>query len=125
MQGMQILRQGLQPNEDSAGAGAGLGSIKIVNLLRVRDNQQVMLEVKVAEINRTLAEKLGFDFTRAANKAGSAWTQIMAGVAGGGAFNLLMGKNLGATVNPNLNRITDFSASEGTAILMDAEKKII
>ena len=123
MQGMQILRQGLQPNEDSAGAGAGLGSIKIVNLLRVRDNQQVMLEVKVAEINRTMAEKLGFDFTRAANKAGSAWTQIMAGVAGGGAFNLLMGKNLGATVNPNLNRITDFSASEGTAILMDAEKK--
>ncbi len=123
MQGMQILRQGLQPNEDSAGAGAGLGSIKIVNLLRVRDNQQVMLEVKVAEINRTLAEKLGFDFTRAANKAGSAWTQIMAGVAGGGAFNLLMGKNLGATVNPNLNRITDFTANEGTAILMDAEKK--
>ena len=129
MQGMQILRQGLQPNEDSAGAGAGLGSIKIVNLLRVRDNQQVMLEVKVAEINRTLAEKLGFDFSRAANKAGSAWTQVMAGVAGGGAFNLLMGKSIStSSLHPSLSGRTglpvgDLYASESTAILMDAEKK--
>lgn len=124
MQGMQILRQGLQPNEDSAGAGAGLGSIKIVNLLRVRDNQQVMLEVKVAEINRTLAEKLGFDFSRAANKAGSAWTQIMAGVAGGGAFNLLMGKTLSSSRDrQTLLPVGDLYASESTAILMDAEKK--
>lgn len=122
MQGMQVLRQGLQSDEESAGAGAGLGSIKIVNLLRVRDNQQVMLEVKVAEVNRTIAEKLGFDFARAARKSGSAWTQIMAGVLGGGAFNFLTGKNLEADVvlgTPRINGAMD----EGTAFLMDAEKR--
>lgn len=123
MQGMQVMRQGLQADEDSAGAGSGLGSIKVVNLLRVRDNQQVMLEVKVAEVNRTIAEKLGFDFARAARKTGSAWTQVMAGVIGGGAANLLLGKNLGADVNLGLPRVTGASMDEGTAFLMDAEKK--
>ncbi|WP_430229527.1 type II and III secretion system protein family protein [Nitrosomonas communis] len=123
MQGMQILRQGMQNDEDSAGAGAGLGSIKIVNLLRVSDNQQVMLEVKVAEVNRTIAEKLGFDFARAARKAGSAWTQVMAGVIGGGAANLLTAKNLNANVDLGLPRITNATFEEATAFLVDAEKK--
>jgi len=35
---------------------------KIVNLLRVADPQQVMLEVKVAEISRTLLDKIGAEF---------------------------------------------------------------
>jgi pilus assembly protein CpaC len=122
-QGAQALRQGLQSDEDSPGAGAGLGSTRIVNLLRVRDNQQVMLEVKVAEVNRTIAEKLGFDFARAARKTGSAWTQIMAGVIGGGAANLLFGKNLSADVNLGLDRVNSASMDEGTAFLMDAEKR--
>lgn len=123
MQGMQVLRQGLQTDENSAGAGAGLGSIKIVNLLRVRDNQQVMLEVKVAEVNRTIAEKLGFDFARAARKAGSAWTQVMAGVIGGGAANLLTAKGLNANVDLGLPRVSNATFDEATAFLVDAEKK--
>ena len=40
----------------------GFGPKKIVNLLVVNDPQQVMLEVKVAEISRTLLDKLGADF---------------------------------------------------------------
>ncbi|MGG7054678.1 type II and III secretion system protein family protein [Nitrosomonas sp. ANs5] len=122
-QGLQALRQGLQTDEDSPGAGAGLGSIRIVNLLRVRDNQQVMLEVKVAEVNRTIAEKLGFDFARAARKTGSAWTQVMAGVIGGGPANLLFGKNLSADVNLGLDRVNNAVMDKGTAFLMDAEKR--
>ena len=98
-QGMQVLRQGMQANEDSPGAGAGLGSFKVINLLQVRDNQQVMLEVKVAKVNRTEAEKLGFDFAGAMSKTGSAWTQLMTGVIGGGAANILVGKNLSADVD--------------------------
>ncbi|SFI27428.1 type II and III secretion system protein family protein [Nitrosomonas sp. Nm34] len=123
MLGMQVLREGLQTDENSAGAGAGLGSIKIVNLLRVRDNQQVMLEVKVAEVNRTIAEKLGFDFARAARKAGSAWTQVMAGVIGGGAANLLTAKGLNANVDLGLPRVSNATFEEATAFLVDAEKK--
>jgi pilus assembly protein CpaC len=122
-QGMQVLRQGMQSDEESPGAGAGLGSVKVINLLQVRDNQQVMLEVKVAELNRTEAEKLGFDFAGATRKTGSAWTQIMAGLAGGGAANFLIGKNLTAEVESSLPRITNFQATEGAAFLVDAEKK--
>lgn len=122
-QGMQVLRQGMQSDEESPGAGAGLGSFKVINLLQVRDNQQVMLEVKVAELNRTEAEKLGFDFAGAARKTGSAWTQIMAGLVGGGAANFLIGKNLVAEVESSLPRITNFQATEGAAFLVDAEKK--
>jgi pilus assembly protein CpaC len=40
----------------------GFAPKKIVNLLRVKDPQQVMLEVKVAEISRTLLDKLGAEF---------------------------------------------------------------
>lgn len=122
-QGMQVLRQGTQADEDSAGAGSGLGSFKVINLLQVRDNQQVMLEVKVAELNRTEAEKLGFDFAGAARKTGSAWTQIMAGLAGGGAANFLVGKNLTAEIESSLPRISNFQADEGAAFLVDAERK--
>jgi pilus assembly protein CpaC len=111
-QGMQVLRQGIQARDDSPGAGGGLGSFKVINLLQVRDNQQVMLEVKVAEVNRTEAEKLGFEFQKALGKAGSAWTQIMASVIGGGALNFMVG-DVGS-------QYTKFG--EGN-FLIDAEKK--
>lgn len=122
-QGMQILRQGMQNDEDSQGAGAGLGSFKVINLLQVRDNQQVMLEVKVAEVNRTEAEKLGFDFAGAINKTGSAWTGLMTGVIGGGAANILLGKNLSADVDLGLPRVSNASFDEYGAFLIDAEKR--
>jgi pilus assembly protein CpaC len=123
-QGMQVLRQGLQADEDSPGAGAGLGSPKVINLLQVSDNQQVMLEVKVAEVNRTEAERLGFDFAGAAQKTGSAWTALMAGVVGGGAGNFLFGKNLqSAELEAGLPRIPNFVAEDSAAFLIDAEKK--
>lgn len=116
MQAMQSLRQGSQHDEKSKGAGSGLGNFKVINLLGVRDNQQVMLEVKVAEVNRTEAEKLGFDFQGALRKSGSAWTQIMGGLIGGSPASLLLGKNPVATGLP-------FASSEGGSFLIDAEKK--
>ena len=94
--------------DEPKGAGQGLGSIQVVNLLQVGSNQQVMLEVKVAEINRKVAEKLGFDFQRAARKAGSAWTQIMTGIIGGAPGMLFQSRG-----TPDV----------GDAFLIDAEKK--
>lgn len=37
------------------------GSKKVINLLRVQGNQQVLLEVKVAEVSKTLLDELGVD----------------------------------------------------------------
>jgi pilus assembly protein CpaC len=42
-----------------AGAAVGAAGARIVNMMRVRAPQQVMLEVKVAEVSKTLLEKLG------------------------------------------------------------------
>lgn len=46
----------LAVGDSSGGAGAGA---RVVNLLQVSDPQQVMLEVKVAEVSKTLLDKLG------------------------------------------------------------------
>lgn len=121
--GMQLLRQGIRAKEDSPGAGGGLGSFKVINLLQVRDNQQVMLEVKVAEVNRTEAEKLGFDFSGALKKGAGTWTQIMAGVIGGNPANFLIGKVGSALVDGGTPRITGSGLGEHGSFLIDAEKR--
>ena len=100
--------QGGSQGGESQGAGQGLGSIRVINLLQVGSNQQVMLEVKIAEIDRNVAEKLGFDFQRATRKAGGVFTQIMTGFIGGAPGQLF--QSLG---NPNI----------GDSFLIDAEKK--
>ena len=87
---------------ESMGAGQGLGEIKVINLLQVSNNQQVMLEVKIIEINRTLAERLGFDFNRAASKAGDAFTKIMTGALPVAPGTLFKSPVEGGTAGPFL-----------------------
>lgn len=48
------------------------GSGKVINMLSVADPQQVMLEVKVAEISKTLVDKLGAQFNMP--KINGSWT---------------------------------------------------
>lgn len=52
----------VKANRAAALAEAFAGK-KVVNMLGVASAQQVMLEVKIAEINRTLLEKLGLNFS--------------------------------------------------------------
>jgi pilus assembly protein CpaC len=51
----------------AAPTGAGAGE-HIVNMLSVSANQQVMLEVKVAEISKTLVDQLGVNFSGVLNR---------------------------------------------------------
>ncbi len=53
--GQQIAATRAQP----MGMGGGQAGPRIVNMMRVAQPQQVMLEVKVAEISKTLLDKLG------------------------------------------------------------------
>lgn len=55
----------------SAYAGQG-GAAKVINMLSVADPQQVMLEVKVAEVSKTLVDQLGAQFK--IPSSGSSWT---------------------------------------------------
>ena len=55
---------------------------KVVNLLRVTSPQQVMLEVKIAEVSKGLLDRFGLDFTRALSSGDR--TSILSGIVGGG-----------------------------------------
>jgi pilus assembly protein CpaC len=47
------------------------GGKKVINLLRLQGSQQVMLEVKVAEVSKTLLDELGFEFRGSTTGAGA------------------------------------------------------
>ncbi len=91
--------------QNAATTNLALQQLRVVNLLQVAAAQQVMLEVKVAEVSKTLIDKLG------------------AGVQGGptsGAFtysilsNFLVG-NLGGNLG--------ITRASGAGVFIDAEKK--
>jgi pilus assembly protein CpaC len=58
---------------------------KVVNLMSVRAPQQVMLEVKIAEVSKTLLDKFGLDFSRLVTSADGLTSSIISGIVGGGA----------------------------------------
>jgi pilus assembly protein CpaC len=79
-----LMTAGLQQqNTNAAQVGA-----RVINLLSVGSAQQVMLEVKIAEVSKTLIDKLGTGVQ--GSIGGGAWTysiltQFLTGTLGGGA----------------------------------------
>jgi pilus assembly protein CpaC len=61
---------------------------KVVNLLRINTPQQVMLEVKIAEVSKTLLDRFGLDFSRLVTSADGVTSSIISGLIGGGAATL-------------------------------------
>lgn len=57
---------------------------KVVNLLRVSTPQQVMLEVKIAEVSKTLLDKFGLDYARLVTSADGLTSHVISGIIGGG-----------------------------------------
>ena len=65
---------------------------KVVNLLRVNTPQQVMLEVKIAEVSKTLLDRFGLDYSRMVTNASGLTSSVISGIIGGaggllGQFN--------------------------------------
>ncbi len=58
---------------------------RVVNLLRVTAPQQVMLEVKIAEVSKTLLDKFGIDFARMFTSADGLTSRVISGIFGGGS----------------------------------------
>jgi pilus assembly protein CpaC len=57
--------------KSGVGGGSGVASgERIVNMLSIAAPQQVMLEVKVAEISKTLLDQLGSSFSNSVNRTG-------------------------------------------------------
>jgi len=74
----------LSGGRDSTSA-ARIAGARIVNMLRIRAPQQVMLEVKVAEISKTLLDKLGAEFSMTRTNGDWSYgilTEFLSGAAG-------------------------------------------
>jgi pilus assembly protein CpaC len=94
------------PGAPAAGAQAsGTISVKVVNMLSIAAPQQVMLEVKVAEISKTLVDQLGASI--GASKTRGSWTYTL-------LSNLLSG---------NPSQIDGFNNKTGSFATLDAQKR--
>jgi pilus assembly protein CpaC len=75
-----------RPGRDGPGAG-GAYSPRVINMLAVSSPQQVMLEVKIAEVSKQLLDRIGTQF--AASRTSGSWTysilsNFMSNTAGAG-----------------------------------------
>ncbi len=86
-------------------AAVGAAGARVINLLRVATPQQVMLEVKVAEVSRTLLDKLGAQFN---------WNRT----SGGWIYSLVTGFLTGSAGTAGAS-----SSSGRTSLFFDAEKQ--
>jgi pilus assembly protein CpaC len=93
------------PGQNALATNIALQQLRVVNLLQVSAAQQVMLEVKVAEVSKTLLDKLG------AGVSGSP-------TSGGATFRILSDFLVG-----NLGGNLSITRASGSGVYLDAEKK--
>lgn len=98
------------------GTVAAAGS-RVVNMLRISEPQQVMLEVKVAEVSKTLLDKLGSEFSM--SRTSGSWTYAIANSLLSGGAGLLS-----AFKNPNNHLAVDAEKKDGLVKIL-AEPNII
>jgi len=100
-----LINQTAAPGSNRAGEKAG--AVGVINALSVRDGQQVMLEVRIAEVTRSLAERMGVSITSNDTSGSLSWRV-------GSAF---VGSGAGTASLSFLGRGPDFK------IDLDAERK--
>jgi len=116
-----------------AGGGAG-GSVlganpRIVNMLSTGAPQQVMLEVKVAEVSKALLDRWGINFTRAFMSADGTTMKLLSGLLGGvgamagqvsGVDSGLINGTIAGSVGTNGQAVSSFA---GPVRLINGEVK--
>lgn len=112
-------------------AGAFAPENKVVNLLKVAGVHQVMLEVRVAEMSRSLTKRLGFNFSYLSSGGsfgistlgglGQVGSSTLPGIAGGGG---LAAGPVGLAISPAVNALFRFKTGSATWTgLIDALKE--
>ncbi|MCC7600346.1 type II and III secretion system protein family protein [Janthinobacterium sp. FW305-129] len=86
-------------------AGAAASGVSVINMLTIAAPQQVMLEVKIAEVSKTLVDQLGASIGARASSGN--WTYSF-------LSNLLSG-------NPSM--IDGFNGKNGNFLTLDAQKR--
>jgi pilus assembly protein CpaC len=108
----------------------GEGS-KVVNLLRINTPQQVMLEVKIAEVSKTLLDRFGLDYSRLVTSANGLTSSIITGIVGGAAGLLgqfksdfpfgAIGGNASSSVAAGSSTSSGFVGSTDTTIVQNPD----
>jgi pilus assembly protein CpaC len=109
---------------------------RVVNLLRVTTPQQVMLEVKIAEVSKTLLDRFGIDYARMFTSADGLTSRVMSGIFGGNSalFGKFSRNSAGGVVagaatagvsggSAAANATLNTASSGATLLGIDAEKK--
>jgi len=117
------------------GAGGGAGASvaganpRIVNMLSTGAPQQVMLEVKVAEVSKALLDRWGINFTRAFMSGDGSTMRLLSGLLGGvgamagqvsGATGGLINGTIAGSVGTNGQAVSSFA---GPVTLVNGEIK--
>ncbi|MFL6706700.1 MAG: type II and III secretion system protein family protein [Massilia sp.] len=103
-------------------AGAYGDGKRVVNLLRVTAPQQVMLEVKIAEVSKTLLDKFGIDFARLFTSADGMTSKVISGIFGGGpaVFGQFKGNFAGGAVSGGVTAAVNSNTAGAAANLLTA-----
>lgn len=107
---------------------------RVVNLMRVSSPQQVMLEVKIAEVSKNLLDRFDIDFSRIFTSADGLTSKVISGIFGGGAgmYGRFRGGNAstggqagigGTGANSQAGAQLNVNGGASTLIGIDAEKK--
>jgi pilus assembly protein CpaC len=118
------LRTGLAPGELTADGlvPGGVedylleGGPNVINLLRIHGEQQVMLRVTVAEVNRAAARSIGLDFTILNNSGQTVFANNTGSIATGGLTLLNTAFGGFGLFGGNLNNITGISPIPGVVV---------
>jgi pilus assembly protein CpaC len=102
----------------AAGGAVNAVGARVVNLLRVREGQQVMLDVKIAEVSRNIIDKLGID-AAILSTSGEIKYSIISQL-----FDISVGNLLGATF-PNGGRFNFRAQRDDGLIKILAEPNIV
>lgn len=82
-------------SKDNPGSNAGT---RVVNLLKVRSPQQVMLEVRVAEVSKSYLESLGVEWGRTGSPSNGT---LMTGFVNNATLDLMLGRGVTQKVASN------------------------
>lgn len=104
--------------KEKADAGAAPLLARVVNLLAVGAPQQVMLEVKVAEVSKTVLDQFGINFSRSYALGDGSAIRFLNGLLGGqgvvgGVINGTNGAQVGAGT---INSISNGSATSANTV---------
>lgn len=84
--------------DKEAPSGTILSQVRLVNLLQVRAPQQVMLEVRVAEVSKSYLESLGVEWGQS---GGLRDASLMTGFVSNATLSLLFDRGVAQKVNPD------------------------